>query len=123
MANKILVADDDWDNRTILTETLLAHGFEVVQAVNGLEVLEIVEKEKPNLIILDLSMPKMDGWQVVAKLKSATPTRDLPVIAFTAHAMEGDEQKAKQAGCDYYFTKPCAPKKILEKIEGWLGKK
>lgn len=123
MSYKILVADDDLDNRTIAMETLEAHGYKVLQATNGLEALEIVAREKPNLILLDLSMPKMDGWQVARQLKAMTETDNIPVIAFTAHAMQGDDRKAKEAGCNDYLTKPCTPKKLLEKISEWLPKK
>ena len=122
MNYKILVADDDWDNRTIASESLQSAGYEVVQATNGLEVLELVEKEKPHLILLDLSMPKLDGWQTAQRLKKTPKVCDIPVIAFTAHAMLGDEQKAKASGCDDFLTKPCIPKKIIEKVKQWLEK-
>lgn len=123
MPGKILVADDDSDNRIIATETLEAYGYTVFQAVNGLEVLEWVQKETLDLILLDLSMPKMDGWEAFRKLKELDPTRGIRVIAFTAHAMRGDSEKVKLAGFDDYLTKPCIPKKIEEKVREWLDKK
>ena len=120
MTLKILVADDDLDNRTIATETLRAAGYEVCTATDGVEAVASALKEKPDLILVDLSMPKMDGWETVKRLKTAPETSNIPVIAFTAHAMQGDEQKARDAGCDGFLTKPCPPKKIIEKIKEWI---
>ena len=120
MSAKILVADDDLDNRTIAEETLASSGYQVCVATDGLEVLDLVSREKPDVVLLDLSMPKMNGWQVARKLKSDPDLARIPVIAFTAHAMRGDEQKARDAGCDDFLTKPCTPKKILEKVRQWL---
>lgn len=119
---KILVVDDDLDNRTIAKETLESSGYQVCQATNGLEAIEAAEKEKPDLIFLDLSMPKMNGWDGVRHLKSMPQICDIPVIAFTAHAMVGDEKKAREAGCNDYLSKPCTPKMILEKVKEWLKK-
>jgi CheY-like chemotaxis protein len=123
MPYKILIADDDADNRIIMSDILTAHGHSVITAVNGLEALELAVKERPDMIFLDLSMPVMDGWQAAAKLRSAPNTAKIPIIAFTAHAMAGDEKKAIDAGCDDYLTKPCTPDKIIEKINKWGNKK
>ena len=120
MTYKILVADDDFDNRTIATESLESAGYQIIQATNGFEALDAVAKEKPDLIFLDLSMPKLDGWQTVRRLKALPEVSKIPVVAFTAHAMVGDDHKAKEAGCDDYLTKPCTPKKIIEKAKEWL---
>lgn len=122
MIYKILVADDDFDNRTIAAESLESLGYRVLQATNGLETIAAAGRETPDLILLDLSMPKLDGWETVKRLKALPQTAKIPVIAFTAHAMIGDEKKAKAAGCDDYLTKPCPPKKIAEKAGEWLRK-
>lgn len=120
MGRAILVADDDADNRTIASDALQAAGFEVLAASDGHEAIELAVSRKPELILLDLSMPKLDGWQAVRRLKTIAETRGIPVIAFTAHAMTGDDRKAREAGCDDYISKPCLPGKIIEKVKEWL---
>ncbi len=119
MAYRILVVDDDFDNRTIASEILVSAGHIVFTATNGIEGIEIAAKEKPDMIFLDLSMPKMSGWEVASKLKSMPDVCAIPIIAFTAHAMVGDEKKAIDAGCNDYLTKPCIPDNILEKVKKW----
>ena len=123
MLPKILVADDDLDNRTIATEALEAAGYEVFCAVNGLEAVNLAVKELPDLILLDLSMPVMDGWHSVERLKNDPDTAKIPVIAFTAHALKNEMEKAKAAGCDDVLTKPCAPRQMIERVKQWLPKK
>lgn len=117
---KILVADDDSDNRTIAREILEISGFTVVEAKDGLEALDLVSKENPDALLLDLSMPKMDGWAVAKQLKSEAAHPNMPIIAFTAHAIVGDDLKAKEAGCDDYITKPCVPSELVKKIKKWF---
>ena len=119
MTCKVLVADDDYDNRTIASEILAASGNTVLTATNGIEALDMAVKEKPDIIFLDLSMPKMSGWEVATKLKSMPDMSGIPIVAFTAHAMLGDEKKARDAGCDDFLTKPCVPKIMLEKLKKW----
>ena len=121
MGAKILIADDDLDNRTIAVETLEAAGYGVVTAANGLEAIDQILKERPALVFLDLSMPKMSGWQVAERIKKTPGVSEIPLIAFTAHALNGDEQKARAAGCDDFLTKPCVPKKMIEKVRQWIG--
>ena len=120
MSVKILVADDDSDNRTIVTETLEAAGYQVCVAANGLEAIEVAVRESPGVILLDLFMPKLDGWKAAERMKQIPQTAKIPIIAFTAHAMTGDELKAKSAGCDDYLSKPCLPSKIIEKVKQWI---
>jgi len=119
MTYKILVVDDDYDNRTISSEILVHAGHTVICAANGIEAIEAALKEKPDMIFLDLSMPKMSGWEAAAKLKSMQDMTHIPIIAFTAHAMVGDEKKAIDSGCNDYLTKPCTPNKVLEKVKKW----
>jgi two-component system, cell cycle response regulator DivK len=116
---RILIVDDDEDNRIIMNDILAAYGHTVISAVNGLEAVELAMKEKPDIIFLDLSMPVIDGWQAAAKIRSMPDISTIPIIAFTAHAMVGDEKKAIDAGCNDYLTKPCTPDKILEKVNRW----
>jgi two-component system cell cycle response regulator DivK len=122
MACRILVVDDDIDNRTISSEILAAAGHTVLTATNGLEAIDIAVKERPDMIFMDLSMPKMSGWEAASKLKAMPELSKTPIIAFTAHAMVGDEKKAVDAGCNDYLTKPCVPKAILEKVKKWSPK-
>jgi two-component system cell cycle response regulator DivK len=103
---RILIAEDDMDLRNIIHDLLESSGFQTVQAANGQEALTLAAREKPDLLVLDLAMPELDGWQVAKILRQAPSTRDLPIIALTAHAMAGDCEKALQAGCDSYLAKP-----------------
>lgn len=119
MTYKILIVDDDADNRIIMSDILTSYGYTICSAVNGLEAIEVAVKEKPDIIFLDLSMPIMDGWQAASKIKAMPDISGIPIIAFTAHAMVGDEKKAMDAGCNDYLAKPCTPDKILEKLNKW----
>ena len=119
----ILIADDDFDNRTILKEALEAAGFAVVLATNGQEALDMAMKELPDLIFLDLSMPKMNGWEAAKRLRQIPQMAQIPIFAFTAHALQGDETKAKAAGCDDYVSKPCVPREVVQKVRDWLKSK
>jgi two-component system cell cycle response regulator DivK len=123
MNAKILIADDDYDNRAILTQALEAAGFQVLQAENGQEAIDTAVREKPTLIFLDLSMPKMNGWEAAKRLRQLPELSATPIFAFTAHALQGDEMKAKAAGCDDYISKPCVPREVVQKVRDRLGKK
>ncbi len=116
----ILIADDDLDNREIAKEILEAHDFEVIIATNGVEALELARTRGPAVILMDLSMPKLDGWQATKMLKADTATKDIVIIAYTAHASRADEAKALAGQCDDYVSKPCPPKLLLAKITDWL---
>ncbi len=120
MTYKILIADDDQDNRTIAKEILEASGYCVVEAKDGLEAIELISKEHPDVLLLDLSMPKLNGWEVTKRLRNEKATSTMPIIAFTAHVIAGDELKAKGAGCDDYLSKPCMPVEVLNKVQKWL---
>ncbi len=120
MTHKILIADDEADNRIIARAILEASGYHVVEAKDGLETLEMISTEKPDALLLDLSMPKLNGWDVAKQIREKEGSSHLPIIAFTAHAIVGDELKAKAAGCDDYISKPCAPVEVLKKIQKWL---
>lgn len=119
----ILIADDDYDNRMILKQALEAAGCRVLQAVNGLEAVDLISAEKPDLVFLDLSMPKMNGWETAKKIRQTPGISDTSIFAFTAHALCGDEAKARAAGCDDYVSKPCVPREVVQKVRSWLEKK
>ena len=120
-ARTILVADDEPDNRAIMAAALTASGYRVCEASDGAQAVKTALRELPALILLDMSMPGVSGWEAVRRLKAMPQTRDIPVFAFTAYALEGDELKAMQAGCDGYVSKPCVPKEVLAKIRKQVG--
>jgi len=118
---KVLVVEDNSDNREVCVTVLRHYGYEVVEAVNGEGGLAKAREEKPDIILMDLSLPVMDGWEVTRKLKSDPELNGIPVIAITAHAMSGDEAKALDAGCNGYLSKPCVPKDIIEAVKKFIG--
>ena len=119
--NKILLVEDNEMNRDMLTRRLERKGFEVVIAVDGQAGVDMASSSNPDIILMDLSLPVMDGWEATRQIKADPATQGIPLIALTAHAMAGDEQKAREAGCDDYDTKPVDLKRLLGKIENLLG--
>lgn len=117
MPVKILIADDDYDNRVIIRHVLEAGGYTVLEAVNGQEAVEKALSEKPALILMDLSMPKLSGWDAARQIKQNPELSGILVFAFTAHALDGEAEKARSAGCDDYITKPCNPREVLRKVK------
>ncbi|MEM7051192.1 MAG: response regulator [Acidobacteriota bacterium] len=113
---KILLVEDNEMNRDMLTRRLKRRGYEVAVAVDGQQALDEVRALVPDLILMDMSLPVVDGWEATRRLKAAPETREIPVIALTAHAMAEDREKALQAGCDEYDTKPVELKRLLGKI-------
>jgi CheY-like chemotaxis protein len=118
---KILLVEDNEMNRDMLSRRLQRKGYEVIAAVDGNQGLERARTESPALILMDMSLPGLDGWEVTRRLKAASETRSIPIIALTAHAMAGDREKAIEAGCDDYDTKPVELPRLLEKIQALLG--
>lgn len=116
----ILIVEDNEMNRDMLSRRLTRRGFDVVTASDGKAGLDAVAHEHPDLILMDLSLPEIDGWEATRRLKADPVTRDIPVIALTAHAMAGDESSALEAGCDDYETKPVDLPVLLKKIESHL---
>ena len=119
--SKILLVEDNEMNRDMLSRRLERKAFEVVIAVDGQAGVNMATSESPDLILMDLSLPVIDGWEATRQIKSNPDTQPIPVIALTAHAMAGDEQKALAAGCDDYDTKPVNFSRLLGKIENLLG--
>ncbi len=117
---KILLVEDNEMNRDMLTRRLTRNGFEIVMAVNGQEGLDLASSENPDLILLDMSLPVIDGWEAARRLKADAGTAKIPVIALTAHAMVQDKEKALAAGCDDFDTKPVELPRLLEKINSLL---
>jgi two-component system cell cycle response regulator DivK len=119
---KILLVEDNEMNRDMLSRRLLRNNFEVVMAVNGQEGVDMARSERPDLILMDMSLPVMDGWEATRTIKADESTKSIPVIALTAHAMESDRQQALQAGCDDFDTKPIELPRLLGKINALLSK-
>lgn len=117
---KILLVEDNEMNRDMLSRRLERKGYQVVMAVDGAEGVKMAGSEKPDIILMDMSLPVLDGWGATKQLKASPETARIPIIALTAHAMEGDEAKARAAGCNDYDTKPIDLPRLLGKIEAQL---
>jgi two-component system cell cycle response regulator DivK len=121
MAKRVLVVEDDDDNRRIVTKILALDGYEVAEAVNGEQAVETAERWTPDLILMDLALPGMDGWEATRQIKANAALADVPIVALTAFAMRGDEEQARAAGCDDYLPKPARPAQIREMLRKYLG--
>lgn len=119
---KILLVEDNEDNRDMLSRRLQRKCYDVVLALDGQEGIHMAQSEQPDLIIMDMSLPVLDGWEATRQIKADSTTRSIPVIALTAHAMAGDREKALAAGCDDYDIKPVEMPSLLTKIEALLGR-
>jgi two-component system cell cycle response regulator DivK len=117
---KILLVEDNEMNRDMLSRRLMRKGYEVLIAVDGEEGVAMAHSEAPDLILMDMSLPVLDGWEATRQLKAAPDTQSIPIIALTAHAMAGDREQALAAGCDDYDTKPIEFQRLLGKIEAFL---
>ena len=117
---KILLVEDNEMNRDMLSRRLKRRGYEVVIAVNGADGVEMASLEVPDLILMDMSLPVMDGWEATKNIKATPATESIPIIALTAHAMSGDREKALAAGCDDYDTKPIELSRLLIKIQSFV---
>jgi len=120
MARILLVEDNDL-SRDMLSRRLARRGYEVLLAVDGAQAVEVARAERPDVILMDLSLPVMDGWEATRRIKHAPETHAIPVIALTAHAMASDAAQAREAGCDDVDTKPVELERLLEKVERWLA--
>ena len=118
---KVLLVEDNEMNRDMLSRRLTRRGFDVVFAVDGKQGVALARSEKPDIILMDMSLPVMDGWEATRCVKADDATRSVPVIGLTAHAMSGDREKAIEAGCDDYDTKPVELDRLIGKIERLLG--
>lgn len=119
--SRILLVEDNEMNRDMLSRRLMREGYEVIIAVDGQQGMSMAQSEAPDLILMDMSLPVIDGWEATRFLKAADATKEIPVIALTAHAMSTDRDKAMEAGCDDYDTKPIEFSRLLEKMETLLG--
>ena len=120
-SKRILLVEDHEDNRNIYRTILEHYGYQVVLAIDGQNGIKLAREEQPDLILMDLSIPVVDGWAATRVLKGDATTRAIPVIALSAHALEEDRARAREAGCDGYLAKPVEPRKVLEEVARFLG--
>ncbi|MCL4766854.1 MAG: response regulator [Hyphomicrobiaceae bacterium] len=120
MGRRILVVEDQEDNRAILRDLLTASGYELIEAQNGEAGVEAAERERPDLILMDIQLPVLDGYDATSRIKSNPLLASIPVIAVTSYALSGDEAKARAAGCDDYIAKPFSPRQLLAKVRAHL---
>ena len=118
---KVLLIEDNEMNRDMLSRRLIRRGFHVVFAMDGQQGIDLARSERPDIILMDMSLPVIDGWEATRRVKSDDATRSVPVIGLTAHAMSGDREKAIEAGCDDYDTKPVELDRLISKIDRLLG--
>ena len=121
MSKRILVVEDHEDNRKLLRILLRNTGFEMLEAWDGESALTSAAKERPDLILMDIQLPGINGYDVTRRLKQDPDLKAIPIIAVTSYALGGDESKAREAGCDDYITKPYSPRELLKKIREYLG--
>lgn len=120
-AKTILIVEDNEDN-LVVYRTILEHvGYRVIEARDGEEGVDFAARDHPDLILMDISIPKIDGWEATRRIKAEDETRDIPIIALTAHALEEDREKARRAGCDGYLAKPVEPRRVVEEVERFVG--
>jgi two-component system cell cycle response regulator DivK len=118
---KVLLVEDNEMNRDMLSRRLIRRGFQVVFAMDGQQGVDLARSEQPDIILMDMSLPVIDGWEATRRVKADDATRSVPVIGLTAHAMSGDREKAIEAGCDDYDTKPVELDRLIGKIERLIG--
>ena len=121
MTQRILVIEDQEDNRIILRDLLNSAGFEVIEALDGQAGVDMAETEKPDLILMDIQLPVLDGYEATRRIKKIPSLESIPIIAVTSYALSGDEAKTKAAGCDGYIAKPFSPRLLLAKVREFLS--
>ena len=120
MSQRVLIVEDQEDNRAILRDLLTNAGYDFIEATNGQEGVALAESERPDLILMDIQLPVMDGYEATRRIKGNAALRSIPIIAVTSYALSGDEAKAQDAGCDAYVAKPFSPRQLLAKIREYL---
>lgn len=120
-ARTVLLVEDNEDNRTVYRTILEHYGYKVMEARNGEDGVRMAREQRPDLILMDISIPVIDGWEATRILKADPKTNDIPIIALTAHALATDRAKAAEVGCDGYLAKPCEPRRVVAEVERFLG--
>ncbi len=121
MSKRVLVVEDQEDNMRIMNDMLASAGYQVIEAVTGIEGVAMAASHIPDLILMDVMLPGLDGYEATSRIKANAALRHIPVIAVTSSALDGEESKAEEAGCDAYFSKPVSPRALLAKIREYIG--
>ncbi len=121
MSKRVLVVEDQEDNMQIMNDMLSSAGYQVIKAVTGIEGVAMAESHKPDLILMDVMLPGLDGYEATRRIKANAALAHIPVIAVTSYALDGEESKAEEAGCDAYFSKPVSPRALLAKVREFIG--
>jgi two-component system cell cycle response regulator DivK len=121
VSRRILVVEDHEENRRIMRDLLTAAGYEMIEALTGEEGIALAERQRPDLILMDIQLPGLDGYETTRRIKAQPALRAIPIIAVTSYALSGDDVKAREAGCDDYVTKPFSPRALLAKMREFLG--
>jgi len=121
MTRQILVIEDTEDNRRILRDLLTAAGYDVIEAVDGMTGVAMAMERRPDLILMDIQLPVIDGYEATRRIKADPTTQNIPIIAVTSYALAGDEAKARDAGCNGYVAKPYSPRLLLQKVREFVG--
>jgi two-component system cell cycle response regulator DivK len=121
MTKRILIVEDTEDNRQILRDLLTAAGYELIEAVDGAAGVAMAAKHKPDLVLMDIQLPLVDGYEATRRIKADPALSHIPIVAVTSYALSGDEEKARAAGCDGYIAKPFSPRQLLAKVRELLG--
>ena len=120
MAKRILIVEDQEDNRMIMRDVLSSAGYDLIEAVNGEDGVKLAHSERPDLILMDIQLPIIDGYEATRQIKGSTVLKSIPIIAVTSYALSGDQAKARAAGCDGYVSKPFSPRELLAKVREYL---
>jgi two-component system cell cycle response regulator DivK len=121
MSKRILAVEDQEDNMQILRDLLISAGYEMIEAENGEQALALAAEQRPDLILMDIQIPIIDGYEATRRIKADPALKSIPIIAVTSHAMDGGEEKARAAGCDDFVGKPFSPRQLLAKVRQYLG--
>jgi two-component system cell cycle response regulator DivK len=120
MSNRILVIEDNEDNRRIIRDLLTSLGYQLIEAADGMEGVAMAQSHRPDLILMDIQLPEMDGYEATRQIRAVPELKTVPIIAVTSYALSGDEAKARDAGCDGYVAKPFSPRELLARIHEFL---
>jgi two-component system cell cycle response regulator DivK len=120
MANRILIVEDQEDNRMIMRDVLSSAGYDLIEAVNGEDGVKLAHSQRPDLILMDIQLPIIDGYEATRQIKGSTMLKSIPIIAVTSYALSGDQAKARAAGCDGYVSKPFSPRELLARVREYL---
>ena len=120
MAKRILIVEDQEDNRVIMRDVLSSAGYDLIEAVNGEDGVKLAHSERPDLILMDIQLPIIDGYEATRRIKGSAELKSIPIIAVTSYALSGDQAKARAAGCDGYVSKPFSPRELLARVREYL---